>query len=60
MFPIIVPDDLLGQATLPSLDKGEHISATIIPKSIKHNLNYSEGFEEHHLSVTGNHHADKI
>jgi len=41
MFLIMLPDDLQGQALLLLLDDGEHLRATLVSKSIKHNLNVS-------------------
>jgi len=61
VFPIIIPDDLLGQAILLSLDKGEHIRATLVPRSIKYNLNVTGCFEECDSFIIGCiHHANKI
>jgi len=66
MFPIMLPDDLLGQVILLSLDDSEHVTATLVPKAdgkhvkathvsiaTQHNLDVNECFEKYQFPAIG-------
>jgi len=40
VFPSILPDGLLGQAILLSLNDGMHVRATFVPIPIQHNMDF--------------------
>jgi len=61
MFPIILPDDLLGQAILLSLHDDEYVTAIPIPMSIQHNLDINKCSEEYSFLTIGcNYYANYI
>jgi len=53
--PIMLLDDLLGQAILLSLDDGEHVRAIPIPTSIQHNLDINGCSKEYLFLAIGCH-----
>jgi len=61
VFPCMLPDDLLGQAILLSLNDGMYVRATFVPTPIQHNLDGKGCSEEYSLLTTGcNCHANHI